>query len=117
MNQDGSVEVSVKKESILLPDKEVCSSLSHGDKIKECLEAEKLAQSESKRGKYNYYDTEKRAQIGKYASENGPTRVSRHFNVPEPTARKLKVDYLNKLKVITMMKVSQCYQLNLKDDP
>ena len=55
-----------KKESILLPDKEICirSSLSHedlklaGEKIKECLEAEKLTRFES-RGKYNHYDTEK----------------------------------------------------------
>ena len=58
-----------KKESILLPDKELCRSLSHedlklaGEKIKECLEAGKLTQSESKRGKYNHYDAEKRAQI------------------------------------------------------
>ena len=95
-----------KKESILLPDKELCRSLSHedlklaGEKIKECLEAGKLTQSESKKGKYNHYDAEKRAQIGKYASENGLTRASRHFNVPEPTARRLKVQYLNKLKEI-----------------
>ena len=44
LNQDGSVEVSIKKESILLPDKEVCSSLSHGNKIKECMEAEMLSE-------------------------------------------------------------------------
>ena len=42
--------------------------------------------------------SEKRAEIGKYASENGPTRASRHFDVPEPTARRLKVEYLHKLK-------------------
>lgn len=45
----------LKKESILLlPDKELCSSLSHKDsKLAGIMEAEKLTQSESKWGKYN----------------------------------------------------------------
>ena len=92
-----------KKEGILvLPGKEICGSLSNedvkaaGEKIQECLQAS--GTESNKRGKYNQYDAEKRAQIGRYASENGPTRASRHFDVPEPTARRLKVEYLHKLK-------------------
>ena len=86
-----------KKEGILvLPGKEIlCGSLSNedvkaaGEKIQECLQAS--GTESNKRGKYTQYDAEKRAQIGRYASENGPTRASRHFDVPEPTERRLKV--------------------------
>lgn len=89
---------------LVLPGKEVCPSLSNedlksaGEKIKEHLQAS--GSESNKRGKYNRYDAEKRAEIGKYASENGPTRASRHFDVPEPTARRLKVEYLHKLREI-----------------
>ncbi len=68
---------------------------SAGEKVKECLQASEPGSS--KRGKYNHYDAEKR---GKYASENGPTRASRHFGIPKPTARRLKVEFLHKLKEI-----------------
>ena len=103
-----------KKKNILLPDKELCRSLSHedlklaGEKIKECLEAGKLMQSKSKRGKYNHYDAEKKAQIGKYTSEN------------KPTARRPKVEYLNKLKEIKNNYNDESIpvvQLNRKDGP
>ena len=32
------------------------------------------------RGKYDDYTPEQRAQIGKYAAENGPTRAAKHFS-------------------------------------
>ena len=53
---------------------------------------------------YNEYTAEVRAQIGKYAAENGPTRAARYFserlnlNVPETSARRFKSDYLQRLK-------------------
>lgn len=60
-----------------------------------------------KRGKYNDYSPKIRAKIGKYAAESGPTRASRHFSkelgkdVPESTARRLKKEYIDKLKGLT----------------
>ena len=57
------------------------------------------------RGKYNSYTPEKRARIGKYASENGATRAAKHYTVVwgisinESTTRILKSEpYLIKLK-------------------
>ena len=47
--------------------------------------------SETKRVKYNEYSAKERAQIGKYAAENGATCAVPHFpkvldrNVPETT--------------------------------
>ena len=47
---------------------------------------------------------EKRAQIGTFAAEHGPTKAVRHFSkllsrkVPETMARRLKAEYLLKLK-------------------
>jgi len=52
--------------------------------------------TEATRGKYNQYSPQQRAAIGKYAAENGPTRVARHFSdklkmkISEPMARKFK---------------------------
>ena len=46
-----------------------------------------------KRAKNTYcsYSAEDRARvIGRYAAERGPTKASRHFMVPESTARLLK---------------------------
>ena len=46
--------------------------------------------------KYNTYTPEQRAEIGKYAAENGNTSAARHFSkvldfkVSESTARRLK---------------------------
>uniref|UniRef100_A0A1X7T1B3 Uncharacterized protein n=1 Tax=Amphimedon queenslandica TaxID=400682 RepID=A0A1X7T1B3_AMPQE len=57
----------------------------------------------TQRGKYNDYTPEQRARIGKYAYENGPTKAAKHFSqvldktVPEPTARRLKAEYLKKI--------------------
>lgn len=56
--------------------------------------------SKKGRGKYNDYTAKERAQIGKYAAENGPARAVRHFSsildrkLPETTARRLKSEYL-----------------------
>ena len=56
------------------------------------------------RGKYNSYTPEQRARIGKYAAENGATRAAKHFtaawgiSINESTARRLKSEYLMKLK-------------------
>ena len=55
------------------------------------------------RGKYNSYSPEERAQIGKYALENGNTRAARHFSkvlnrkINESTARRLKSEYVQAL--------------------
>ena len=55
---------------------------------------------------YNKYTPEQRAMIGRYAAENGPTCAANHFTtmlkmkVPEPTARRLKKEYLAKLSVV-----------------
>ena len=57
-----------------------------------------------KQTKYNEYTREQRAEIGRYAAENGSTRAAKHFfhvlntNVPELTARRLKREYLKKLQ-------------------
>ena len=38
-------------------------------------------------GFYTDYTLEDRAKIGKYTTENGPARASRHLSVPETTVR------------------------------
>ena len=56
------------------------------------------------RGKYNSYTPRQRAQIGQYAAENGSTKAAVHFsslwklNINESTARRLKSEYLQKLR-------------------
>ena len=77
----------------------------------------KVMQSKSSRAQghmnYNKYTPDQRAMIGWYAAENGPTRAANHFTkilkmkVPEPTARRLKKEYLIRLnKVYTEQKQS-----------
>ena len=57
-----------------------------------------LEQDTSGRGKYNEYTPEERGQIGKFATEHGPTKAVRHFSkllsrkVPETMARRLKAE-------------------------
>lgn len=69
--------------------------------VKQALEGDNKG-----RGKYNEYTSEVRAQIGKYAAEHGPAKAVRHFSkllsskLPETTARRLKSEYLRKLKVV-----------------
>ena len=59
------------------------------------------------RSKYIGYTPEERALIGKYAAENGTTNAVRHLSqvmskkIPESTARRLKSEYLQKLKEVT----------------
>ena len=58
----------------------------------------RLAQRLNERGKnHSSYSAEDRALIGKYAAEHGPTKASRHFKVPESTARLMKKQYLVEL--------------------
>ena len=51
-------------------------------------------------GKPNTYSQEERAQIGKYAAENGATKAARHFSkklgieMNESTGRNFKSEYL-----------------------
>ena len=93
----------MKREKDPLPDKENCPLLTEKElksanaKVKDCLKRElSKARTPMTRGKYNDYTPEQRAQIGKCAAENGPTRAAKHFsklmsrNIPEPTARRLK---------------------------
>ena len=47
-------------------------------------------------GSYTGYTSEERAKIGRYAAENGPARATRHFAVPETTARRLKCKCLQR---------------------
>ena len=39
-----------------------------------------LVKPKEKRTKYNDYTPEQRAEIGRYAAENGPTRAATHFS-------------------------------------
>ena len=56
------------------------------------------------RGKYNSYTPQQRAQIGQYAAKNGPVKAAVYFsslwklNINESTARRLKSNYLQKLR-------------------
>ena len=43
------------------------------------------------------YSPEDRSKLGRYAAEHGPIKASRHFTVPESTARLLKKQYLAEL--------------------
>ena len=64
-----------------------------------------LATEKVSQGKYNSYMPQQRAKIGKYAAENGPMRAAEHFttwgiHVNESTARRLKSEYLIRLKEV-----------------
>ena len=69
---------------------------------KSVVKALESAAERTVRGKYNCYTSEQRAQIGKYAAENGPTNAAKRYtamcgiNVNESTARRLKSEYLQK---------------------
>ena len=86
------------------------SSLSRKDldyankEVKRALAAEDSGEKVvTRRGKYNSYTPEERAQIGKYALENGNSRAARHFSkvldrqIRESTARRLKDEYVRAL--------------------
>ena len=57
-------------------------------------------------GKYNSYTPHQGAKIGKCTAENGPTQEAKHFttswsiHVNESTVRRLKKEYLEKLKEV-----------------
>ena len=90
-----------------LPDHKSCPSLtakelkSANDSVSNCHV------KSTDRQKYSAYSAEERAQIGKYAAENGPTRASKYFskilkkNVPEPTARRFRAEYVKKLEELS----------------
>ncbi len=73
-----------KEDRSVLPTVYKCgdSSLSRkevetaNERVKQVLGDAKLAP----RGKYNDYSAEERAQIGKCAADNDPTKVARHFS-------------------------------------
>lgn len=104
-----------KKESFQVPDPSQCSSKllslkdiqSANEGVLKCLGNPTVPKVLS-REKYNAYTPEQRAQIGKYAAENGPTRATRHFsalwsvNVPESSARRLRAEYLQKVKKMSV---------------
>ena len=109
---DSAVEVLEERKDPL-PDKENCPLLTEKElksantKVKDCLKRESSkTRTPTTRGKYNGYKPEQRAQIGKYTAENGPTRAAKHFsklmskNIPEPTAKRLKTEYLSKLRAL-----------------
>ena len=64
----------------------------------------KSSSSDKHRKKYNDYTPEEKARIGRYAAENGPARAVQHCSkeigksIPETTARRLKLEYLLKMK-------------------
>lgn len=73
--------------------------LSVGDAV----DPNKNLSSKRKQGNYNHYSPELRAQIGKYAGENGNLRALNHFkaqlrNLKESTVRTFKQAYQKKLK-------------------
>ena len=99
----------------VLPNEEQCTSLSRKElkeankRVDMCLKesykdkASENGVASSRRGQYNEYTSEQRAEIGKYSAENGPIRAARHFSkvlgivIPESTARRLKAEYLKLL--------------------
>ena len=74
------------------------------ERVNNDIKRAKLETPEKGRGQYNVYTAKEKAQIGKYAAENGAASAVRHFskvlsrNLPETTARRLKSVYLIALK-------------------
>ena len=58
-----------------------------------------------KRGKYQHYSAEKRAKIGRYASENGNSKAINHFKEELPTLRES-----------TVRTFKQAYQKRLREE-
>ena len=58
-----------------------CNSSLSKDQLKEVNREVQQASSCSnkKRGKYNSYTPQQRAQVGKYTAENGPANAAAHF--------------------------------------
>ena len=104
-----------KENEFVLPTK--VSAFSHEELKEVNNRVSKVMQSKSSQAQghvnYNKYTPDQKAMIGQYAAENGPTRAANHFTkilnmkVPEPTARRLKKEYLVRLnEVYTKQKQS-----------
>ena len=71
---------------------------------KAVVSALESASKQTVRGKYNSYTEEQKAEIGKYAAENGATNAAKRYTaswgirINESTARRLKSEYFEKLK-------------------
>ena len=96
---------SVKNKPAALPSKVSFLSIDELQAVNSSVQKiikEKFASNRCR--KYNHCTAEERAMLGRYAVENGPTRVSKHFskllrkNISEPTTRRFKEEYLLKLK-------------------
>ena len=100
-----------KEDPAALPTVATCGSSSftqkeiqHVNKVVKRTLDEDSSKTVKKKGKYNSYSPEDRARIGKYATENGPTKAAAHFSkvldckINESTARKFKSEYLNEIK-------------------
>ena len=68
-----------------------------GNKIVLCEKSKKR----TAKGPYNMLTPAKRAEVAKFAAENGNTKAARHFNLAESTVRSLKKTYLKALKTST----------------
>ena len=92
--------------STTLSSKDIRSANESVKPLVKQLEDKKPARKVSTREKYNGYSPEQRAQIGKYAAENGATRASRHFStrwnmdIPESSVRRMKSEYLSKVREV-----------------
>ena len=94
--QDGSIKIFRKAEPSF---KASCLMQRDINEVNSCIrkDIEKKANGNSKRCRYAENTSDQRANIGKRGVENGSTRASRHFSVPESTARRLKKEYLQKM--------------------
>ena len=90
--------------SVYLKKKDIRSAI---ESVIKCLNNPSVSKVLS-REKYNAYTPEQRAQVGKYAAENGPARATRHFStlwnmtVPESSVRRLKTECLQKVKEVSV---------------
>ena len=96
----------ISEEDRTLPAEVPSLSAKDVQRVNDDVKRAKLETPEKGRGQYNVYTAKERAQIGKYAAENGPASAVRHFskvlgrNLPEATARRLKAEYLVVLKSV-----------------
>ena len=101
--RDGAVEVLLRKGTVLKCDALSRKKTEHVNKcVKQALVPGERAKFGMKRsaihGSYTGYTYEERAKIGRYAAENGPGRATGHFVVPETIARRLKYEYLQRIR-------------------
>ena len=95
----------ISEEDRTLPAEVPSLSAKDVQRVNDDVKRAKLEIPEKGLGQYNVYTAKERAQIGKYAAENGPASAVRHFskvlgrNLPE-TTRRLKAEYLVVLKSV-----------------